>query len=273
MHLAVESVERSICSHHGSTMDAQLSNVLLVDLRRNIGEPGKTMTERNELQVLKSSPSIFARKISFYWFARRASNLSSSRKLWQDLNLLMRKSDDSHSPSLSDASQAESFSKYFVDKVGQIRRAIDDVPDPDYILHSGSSINAFKHITTKEVEDLITASPNNCCLLDPVPTSLVKNCASLLAPYVSHLFNRSLAEGYIPASQKIAVVKPQLKKRGLDIGDRKNFRPVSNLMFISKLLERIVCTHTTQGAPGVEQCFSRSSECILKVLLNGKCSS
>ena len=57
-----------------------------------------------------------------------------------------------------------------------------------------------------------------------------------------HLFNRSLAEGYIPASQKVAVVKPHLKKRGLDVGDRNNFRPVSNLTFISKLLECIVCT-------------------------------
>ena len=84
--------------------------------------------------------------------------------------------------------------------------------------HSGSSFNAFKQITTKEVKDLITASPNNYCRLDPIPTSLVKNCASLLAPYVSHLLNRSLAEGYIPASQKVAVVKPHLTKRGLDIG-------------------------------------------------------
>ena len=88
---------------------------------------------------------------------------------------------------------------------------------------------------------MITAAPNNYCLLVSVSTSLVKNCASLLA-YVSHLFNRSLAEGYIPASQKIAVVKSHLKKRGLDIGDRKNFRPISNLTFISKLLEHIVCT-------------------------------
>ena len=106
----------------------------------------------------------------------------------------------------------------------------------------GSSFNAFKHIAIKKVEDLIIASPNNYCLLDPVPISLIKNCASLLAPYVSQLFNRSLTEGYIPASQKIAVVKPHLKKRGLDIGDGKNFRRVPNLTFISKLLERIVCT-------------------------------
>ena len=57
----------------------------------------------------------------------------------------MRKSEDSPTPLSSDASQAESFSKYFVDKVDQIIRAIDGAPDPDYTLHSGGSFNAFKH--------------------------------------------------------------------------------------------------------------------------------
>ena len=73
----------------------------------------------------------------------------------------MRKSDDSPTPSSSDASQAESFSKYFVDKIDQTRRAIDGPPVPDYTFHFGSSFNAIKHITTKEVEDLVTAAPNN----------------------------------------------------------------------------------------------------------------
>ena len=63
----------------------------------------------------------------------------------------MRKSDDSRTPSSSDASQSESFSKYFVDKVDQITRAIDSAPDPDYTLHSGGSFNSFQHITTEEV--------------------------------------------------------------------------------------------------------------------------
>ena len=61
----------------------------------------------------------------------------------------MRKSDDSPTPSSSDGSQAESFSKYFVDKVDQVKRAIDGAPIPDYTLHSGGSFNAFQHITTK----------------------------------------------------------------------------------------------------------------------------
>ena len=159
MQLAVGNVERSTCSLHGSMMNAQRSNVLLVDWRRNIGKPGKTMRERNGLQALKSSQFIFARK-QLYWSARLASNLYLSRKVWQDLDLLMRRSDDSPTPSSSDASQAESFSKYFADKVDQIRLVIDGATHPDYNMHDGSSFNAFKQTTTTEAEDLITAAAN-----------------------------------------------------------------------------------------------------------------
>lgn len=57
---------------------------------------------------------------------------------------------------------------------------------------------------------------------------------------MSLVFNRSLGNGYIPASQKVAIVKPLLKKQSLDKEDQRNFRPVSNLTFNSKLMERIV---------------------------------
>ena len=54
-----------------------------------------------------------------------------------------------------------------------------------------------------------------------------------------------MIQGHGLASQKVAVVKPHLKKHGLDLEDRKNFMPVSNLTFTSKLLERIICTQPT----------------------------
>ena len=43
-----------------------------------------------------------------------------------------------------------------------------------------------------------------------------------------------------PAAFKEALVCPRLKKVGFDAGDQKSFRPVSNLPFLSKLLERVV---------------------------------
>lgn len=63
---------------------------------------------------------------------------------------------------------------------------------------------------------------------------------SWLSPFVALLFNKSLASGCFPQDFKNAVVIPRLKKDSLDTSQMKNYRPVSNLSFISKLLERVV---------------------------------
>ena len=62
----------------------------------------------------------------------------------------------------------------------------------------------------------------------------------LLSPFVALLFNKSLSAGYFPATFKQAVIHPLLRKSGLDSSQMKNYRPVSNLSFLSKLLERAV---------------------------------
>lgn len=53
--------------------------------------------------------------------------------------------------------------------------------------------------------------------------------------------NASLQQGCLPLSQRRAVVTPRLKKSGLDEADVKNYRPISNLTFMSKIVERLVC--------------------------------
>ena len=49
--------------------------------------------------------------------------------------------------------------------------------------------------------------------------------------------NNSLQSGCFPEIWKEALVFPLLKKTGLDV-IFKNFRPLSNLSFVSKLIER-----------------------------------
>jgi len=54
--------------------------------------------------------------------------------------------------------------------------------------------------------------------------------------------NASMRDGNLPISQKAAIIPPIVKKRGLDVDDVKSYRPISNLTFISKVIERIVAT-------------------------------
>ena len=63
----------------------------------------------------------------------------------------------------------------------------------------------------------------------------------LLLPFVTEMVNASLRQGRLPTSQKHAVVTPLLKKPGLDTADMASFRPVSNLTYMSKVVERADC--------------------------------
>ena len=52
--------------------------------------------------------------------------------------------------------------------------------------------------------------------------------------------SRSLTQAHLPSTQKAAIVTPILKKAGLDSTELKNYRPTSNLSFLSKVIERLM---------------------------------
>ena len=73
---------------------------------------------------------------------------------------------------------------------------------------------------------------------DGIPAFLLKSCADLLAPSLTLIFNASLAVGSMPDGMKLAHVTPVFKAGNPQ--DPGNYRPVSLLPIVSKLLERIV---------------------------------
>ena len=78
------------------------------------------------------------------------------------------------------------------------------------------------------------------CASDPFPTRLLKDNVDLLAPFITTLFNKSVASRMFPAVFKSAYITPRLKKASLDPADTKSYRPISNLPVLSKTLERLV---------------------------------
>ena len=86
---------------------------------------------------------------------------------------------------------------------------------------------------------MIVQLSNKFCDLDPIPSFLLKKCVDELAPVLLHAVNMSLCHGEFPSSLKSAIVKPTIKKNHLDADCLKNYRPVSNLSIVSKLLERV----------------------------------
>ena len=78
------------------------------------------------------------------------------------------------------------------------------------------------------------------CNLDPITSSPLFECLDTILPTLTAVINKSLTSGIFPQVYKAAIVKPLLKKSSFDHNDLKNFRPVSNLSFVSKIIEKLI---------------------------------
>ena len=98
----------------------------------------------------------------------------------------------------------------------------------------------FSTVTEDQVTKIITNSPSKSCSLDPWPTFPVLDYLDILITPITSIINASLEQGQRPNFFKQAHVTPILKKSSLDKEVFKSYRLVSNLNFISKVLERVV---------------------------------
>jgi len=103
-------------------------------------------------------------------------------------------------------------------------------------------LSDFVPVTIEAMGKLILSSSNKSNDLDPIPTWLLKHECSSLVPIVSEIICSSLRAGTFPDKLKTALVTPVIKKQYLDRNDLKNYRSVSNLAFISKILEKTVAS-------------------------------
>ncbi len=76
-------------------------------------------------------------------------------------------------------------------------------------------------------------------MLDPIPSKLLKEVLPEIINPLLAIINSSLSLGYVPKSFKLTVIKPLIKKPQLDPKDLVNYRPISNLPFLSKILEKV----------------------------------
>ena len=79
----------------------------------------------------------------------------------------------------------------------------------------------------------------------PIPSKLLIECLDSILPSLTDLFNSSLASGIFPQCFKSALVTPIIKKKCHDHNDLNNYRPVSNLCFIAKILEKLVLSQVS----------------------------
>lgn len=160
-----------------------------------------------------------------------------------------------------DEALADEFQSFFSEKVQKIYSTIQkdineshdsssdshqDIMSSQYCVNNkipnqeGSAFGTFNCVSVEELLELAQELPNKSCDLDPLPMWLFKACLPELINIIHYIVNESLKTGVFPTDLKTAIVRPSLKKPTLDSDVLENYRPISNLEYISKLIEKVV---------------------------------
>ena len=178
---------------------------------------------------------------------------------------------------------ANKFNQFYLDKIKKIRETIPDganhnnemLNENHYNTFQGHNFDSFEPVTIEELKDIIKSSNTKTSCHDPLPQYVLSNILDSLLPTLCELVNKSLSSGNIDGVKE-AIIVPLLKKAGLDTDDLKNYRPVSNLVFISKLIERVVLkrlnAHMEKNSLHVESQYGykqfHSTETLMLKLVN-----
>lgn len=133
---------------------------------------------------------------------------------------------------------ANDFADFFIGKIEKIRQALNQhqlyTVNENY---DGPLLEEFRPFTEKEVKKLMGSMQTKSCESDPLPTKFIKEHIDSFLPILTKFINVSLKNGSFAEDWKLAILRPLLKKAGLEL-IHSNYRPVSNLAFLSKLVEK-----------------------------------
>jgi hypothetical protein len=190
-------------------------------------------------QLLARSKSEYARKVI-------QDSQHDSRGLWRALNKTLGRSRVCSLPDNVPSDELSSrFNDFFLLKVRDLRLSLlqtsvtTNLSHCETSYHVVSKLEDFSPASHLEVKKIVIQSKKTYCDLDPMPSCLFSKHLQLMLPLLTMMVNLSLHIG-MPSCYKMAYVKPLLKKRGLEKNALDNYRPVSNVSFFSKVVERVV---------------------------------
>ena len=171
------------------------------------------------------------------------SKRGDQRALFNTVNTIFGKNKSQKAlPHHDDAKDlANSFNKFYLQKVEQLRSKIPLANENNRTTSNfrGTIMDCFRPTTVQELRKILKESGIKTSFNDILPASVLKQVIEELLPHLCELVNKSLSTGSVEGIKE-SIVVPLLKKAGLDPEILKNYRPVADLVFLSKLTERVV---------------------------------
>uniref|UniRef100_A0A8C2IWN8 Reverse transcriptase domain-containing protein n=1 Tax=Cyprinus carpio TaxID=7962 RepID=A0A8C2IWN8_CYPCA len=166
-------------------------------------------------------------------------NTGNSKQLFATISHLL----EPQQPSSTEVTKerCNSFVNFFRSRANNIRSLMPGShppPSPAFnpLFGSLQFLQYFTEDSSSHTDEILQKMKSSSCTLDPIPTVLLKSFIPIVSPIITKLINLSLQTGHVPPSLKTAV----LKKPSLDPEVLASYRPISNLTFLSKVLEQTV---------------------------------
>ena len=179
-----------------------------------------------------------------YYTEKLADNKTDFKWIFEISNKLLYKNEPLLlPPSDNKKNLADQFNKFFITKIDKIMDGLvpttSHLINNDYIedkFETNKRLHEFRPLTLEETIKLVKSAAPKSCELNPIPTIILLEHLDIIAPTLQEIINLSLLTGNMPQNMKEALLHPLLKKPNLDLQQVKNFRLVSNLSFVSKLI-------------------------------------
>ena len=135
---------------------------------------------------------------------------------------------------------AQSFMDFFTKKITNIRTPLlhsSDPYQPRPLKEDIAPLGQFNPVHCDELKKLLGSVQTKSCEIDVIPTSLLKQCWTDMEPVITRIVNLSLESGQFVPQWKEGIIRPLIKKPNVLM--KSNYRPVTNLPFLSKFLEKV----------------------------------
>ena len=216
----------------------------------------KSPNSTSHLQAYKKIKNNYTSKLkearAKYFSAEIRKSKDDPKSLYKILNRLTGKTKEKVLPT-SDPEEvtAENLSEFYLEKVEKIRKSItldtsnskNSSPRSRSTTHKNQHCNrfeSFEEIDSNNLKKTISSLKKKFSTLDPVPTTILMSCIDELLPIILKIINSAIQECEFPNPLKHAIITPILKKALLDPELYNNYRPVSSLTFLSKIIEKIL---------------------------------
>ena len=189
---------------------------------------------------------------SSYYSSVIDENSNDQKVLFKTVNNLLQKKEVQRYPPESDKDLlANRFADFFQDKIAKIQSdlAVKHTRVGPLFYAEDVCVDEFcefSEVTEDNVRVLANKPMSKSCNLDPLPATILKDSFSTLLPIITKIVNLSLSSGVMPEYLKIAELRPRLKKPDADHEQYSNFRPISNLPMLSKVIEKAVADQVTR---------------------------